>query len=251
MPAEGRFQLRLYAGSGEEHQSILRSRSIGPDRYLRPEARWSRRVRSGPTRVLQWSHQSLSRAGQLRSLHELRAREGQCQLSRPSLPVVLPSPSPGRAVRIEYLDYRDVDEHREYRFRVYGPDGSNEFRLRVANAAFDARRVRMQDGPDLCYQKLLRAIAAGVTAQPDVITIDDADLFSYRDDHTPVPKRRSWTPSAPATPAVAPRKQPQSRPRPPRTASPRPPVAAARRRPRRAGSSRRASASTMRSSEWA
>ncbi len=142
------------------------------------------------------------------------------------LPPVSAAPSPGRGVRIEYLDSREVDEHREYRFRVYGLDGSNEYRLRIANAAFDARRVRMQDGPDLCYQKLLRAIAAGLTAQPDVITIADTDFFSYRDDHTPVPKRRTWTPSTPATAAVAPRRPPQSRPRPTRTPSPRPAVAA-------------------------
>jgi len=124
-----------------------------------------------------------------------------------------PASSPCHAVRVEYLDFQDVEEHREYRFRVYGRDGSSEFRSRIANAAFDARRVRMQDGPDLCYQKLLRAIAAGVTAHPGVITIEDVDFFRYRDDHTQVRKRRSWTPSSPAIPAVAPRKKPQYRPR--------------------------------------
>jgi hypothetical protein len=142
-------------------------------------------------------------------------------LSRPSAP----EPSPGRSVRVEYLEFQDVDQYREFRFRVYGPDGSSEFRMRIANAAFDARQVRMQDGPDLCYQKLMRVIADGVTAQPDVITIDDGDLFSYRDEHTLVPKRRSWAPSSPVTPVVEPRKQPQYRARTPRTVSPRLPVA--------------------------
>lgn len=145
---------------------------------------------------------------------------------QPPVPTISPAPSRGHAVRVEYLDSHDADEHREYRFRVYGLDGSSETRLRIANAAFDARRVRMQDGPDLCYQKLLRAIAAGVTVHPDVITIDDADLSSYRDEHTPVPKRRSWAPSSPVTPAVAPRKQSQSRPRTPK-ASPTLPAALA------------------------
>jgi hypothetical protein len=82
----------------------------------------------------------------------------------------------------------------------------------------------MQDGPDLCYQKLLRTIAAGVTAQPDGIAIEDVDLLSYRDDHTPVSKRRSWTPS-PDAPLVAPRKPPQFRPR-TRTPAPSPAVPA-------------------------
>jgi hypothetical protein len=141
-----------------------------------------------------------------------------------SLPPRLASPAltPGRAVRIEYLDHHDVDKHREYRFRVYGADGSDEFRLRIASGDFDARRVRVQDGPDLCYQKLVRAIAAGVTAQSDAITIEDVDLFSYRDDHTPVPKRRPSRPASPATPVVAPRRQRQFQPRTP--VSPRSPA---------------------------
>jgi hypothetical protein len=140
----------------------------------------------------------------------------------PSLPVS-PAPPPGHALRVEYLDFQDVDGHREFRFHVYGPDGSGEFRMRIANAAFDARRVRMQDGPDLCYQKLLREIAAGVTARDDVSTIDDADLVRYRDDHTAVAKRRAISP---ATAAVEPRTTPSR-------------------------SSRRGSASSMRCSEWA
>jgi hypothetical protein len=140
-------------------------------------------------------------------------------------PPVPPAPLPGRGTRVEYLDFRDVEKHREFRFRVYGADGSNEFRMRVANAAFDDHRVRMQDGPDLCYQKLLRAIAAGVTLDPGVTTIDDRDFFSYRDDHTVVRKRRSGTPPPPAEPVVEARRPPQYRPRTPRTVSPRLPVA--------------------------
>ncbi len=124
--------------------------------------------------------------------------------------------TPGRVDRVEYLDFHDVDQHRTYQFRVYGPDGSREFRLRIAGEAFGAGRVRMQDGPDVCYQKLLRTIAAD-TPPPDVITIDDVDLVSYREEHTPVVRKRrsSWTPSPPATTVAEPRKRPQYRPRTP------------------------------------
>jgi hypothetical protein len=140
--------------------------------------------------------------------------------------------SPGRAVRVEYLDRRDVHEHREYRFRIYGLDGSSEVRMRIANAAFDARRIRMQDGPDVCYQKVLRAIAAGAPPGPEVITIEDVDLFSYRDEHVHVAKRRMRTPppadAAPfaAAPSPEPRRQAQYRPRTPRPAAPRLPAPA-------------------------
>ncbi len=146
----------------------------------------------------------------------------QSPLLRPGITAT----SPGRVARVEYLGFQEVDQHREFRFRVYGPDESNEFRVRIANAAFDARRVRMQDGPDVCYQKLLRVIAAVEPAPPDVITIDDVDLFSYRDDHTPVPRRRARPASSLATPVVEPRRQSQFRPSAPRrTSQPQLPVA--------------------------
>ena len=117
-----------------------------------------------------------------------------------------PRPSSGRLVRIEYLDFKNVGEHREFRLRAYLPDGSAEFRFRIAVAAFDAGRVRLQDGPDVCYQKLLRAVAAGETPSPDVISIDDLELASYREAHTPVPKHRSYNPSPTPIRAVVPRK---------------------------------------------
>jgi hypothetical protein len=121
-----------------------------------------------------------------------------------------PQTSSGRLVRIEYLDFRNVGEHREFRLRAYLPDGSAEFRFRIAVAAFDARRVRLQDGPDVCYQKLLRAVAAGETPSPDVISIDDLELASYREAHTPVPKHRSYNPSSTPIRAVVPRKPPRT-----------------------------------------
>jgi hypothetical protein len=135
-------------------------------------------------------------------------------------PRPVPPPPRGHAVRVEYLDFQDLDEHREYRFAVYGPYGSSEPRMRIANTAFDARRVLRQDGPDLCYQKLLREIAAGVTEHADVSTIDDVDLLKYRNDHTVVAKHRSYSAPSSATGAAGPRRPPPHRPSGPRTASP-------------------------------
>jgi hypothetical protein len=128
-------------------------------------------------------------------------------------PVPLP-PVPGAFVRVEYIGFQDVAEHREFRLRVYGREGSTEFRFGIAIAAFGAGRVSLQDGPDVCYQKLLRAIAAGETASPHVITIDEVELASYREAHTPVKKHRSWAPLSPPTPPLVPR-EPARRPVPP------------------------------------
>jgi hypothetical protein len=134
------------------------------------------------------------------------------------LPPPPPQPSPERLLRVEYLGFQNVAEHREFRLRAFGPDGSTEFRFRIAVAAFAAGRIRLQDGPDVCYQKLLRAVAAGETASLDSTLIEDVDLARYREAHTPAPKHRPTSFSSTPKEAVAPRK-------PPRTSAPRLPVA--------------------------
>jgi hypothetical protein len=134
-------------------------------------------------------------------------------------PPVAPLGSLKRFIRVEYLGFQNVGEHREFRLRVYGKDESSEFRFRIAIAAFGAGRMRLQDGPDVCYQKLLQSVAAGDTERPDVITIDEADLASYRETHTHLPKHRSWTPTPSPTPAAT-LDIPPRRPRPPSPALP-------------------------------
>ncbi len=135
------------------------------------------------------------------SLHELRARGFRM------------------LIRVEYLDFQSLPDHREYRLAVYGADGTAECRLRIANAAFAAARVSMQDGPDVCYQRLRRTVSAGEAMSPGVVTIDEAELVRYREAHTPAPRRRAAAPPRAARPAFV--------PRPPFRAPVPPPVAAA------------------------
>jgi hypothetical protein len=111
---------------------------------------------------------------------------------------------PARSVRVEYVDFKNVGPHREYRFRVCGADEATEVRLRVALASFGPGGVRVQDAPDVCYQKLLRFVSGG-DAVPEVISIDDVDLASYREAHTPVTKHRSFNPSSTPSPARPPK----------------------------------------------
>jgi hypothetical protein len=121
-----------------------------------------------------------------------------------------PSLSTAGFVRIEYRGFENSAEHREFRFRIFRPDGFTEFRLHIPMAAFGDGRIRLQDGPDACYQKLLRVVAAGEGASVEAIPVDDADLASYREAHTKVAKhRKSWTPPVPdpsadviSTPAI-------------------------------------------------
>lgn len=119
-------------------------------------------------------------------------------------------------IRVEYLDFRDVPEFREYRFRLMGPEGATELRARVARASFDARLLRVSDGPDLCYQKLVRALAAGATPSLDApLAIEEADLVAYRDEHAPAPRRRATNRPPVEEPA---REEPPKRRYAPRTA---------------------------------
>ena len=122
--------------------------------------------------------------------------------AQPLFPPVSPPASPRPVVRVEYVDFQDVSEHREFRFCMRGLDGSSEVRIRIALAAFGACRVRLQDGPDVCYQKLLRTAAADA-AVPEMIALEDVDLVAYAEGHTNAPKHRSWSSSTPSPEPVA------------------------------------------------
>ncbi len=124
-----------------------------------------------------------------------------------------------QAVRIQYLGSRSQDDYREYHFAVHVPEGSRDVRLRIPVAAFGAARVLLQDGPDVCYQHLVRLLAAGEAASRDVITLDGSELTAHREAHTP-PPRRSAPPPTSSKPVRPPRPPLQEKP-------PRLPVAAA------------------------
>jgi hypothetical protein len=115
---------------------------------------------------------------------------------------VSPPASPRPIVRVEYVGFQNVAEHREFRFRLRGLDGSSEIRMRIALAAFGTGRLRLQDGPDVCYQKLSRTLAAD-TGSPEVITIDEVDLVGYAEGHPSRPKHRSWSSAEPGAAAPA------------------------------------------------
>ena len=147
-------------------------------------------------------------------------------MSAPLPSPVSPLASPRPVVRVEYVDFEDLSEHREFRFRLRGLDGSNEVRIRIALAAFGTGRLRLQDGPDVCYQKLSRTLAAE-TGSPEVITIDEVDLAGYAEEHAGRPKHRSWSSAEPGPAAAPPR--PVAARAPAAAAAPEPPLAGGQR----------------------
>jgi hypothetical protein len=116
-------------------------------------------------------------------------------------------PSPPRVatpvVRIEYLGFSDNGAFREYRLRVIeGTNPTRDFVLLIAHEAFAAQHARYQDGPDICYQKMLKAFEAS-PEQAERLTLSVEDLKDYRMAHSPKPSRRRAPPPA-SSPAVEP-----------------------------------------------
>lgn len=136
-------------------------------------------------------------------------------------PVASVRPPASHAVRVEYVSFANVGDHREYCFVVHAGDRLTRQVVRVSLSLFGAARLRLQDGPDVCYQGLLRALEAGHEVGSGVITLAETDVTDYRDAHTPAPRRR-------APPRTTPVKRPESQFRPaPRERAPLLPVAPA------------------------
>lgn len=106
------------------------------------------------------------------------------------------------ALRLEYLGFSNTGMSREFAFRIH-PTGAGPFRnviVVITDAAFSGGHARYQDGPDICYQTLLKK---AVSLEPGVerLVLSDEDLYNYRHAHAPkAPRRRS--------PAVTPSSEP-------------------------------------------
>jgi hypothetical protein len=95
---------------------------------------------------------------------------------------------------VEYMGFKSVEDTREYNLRVrQGASEAQEFTIIISNSAFLTKAVRYQDGPDLCFHKLQRALAASATEpMPARLRVTEADLDDYRALHAPkAPNRRA------------------------------------------------------------
>ena len=88
---------------------------------------------------------------------------------------------------IQFLGYEVQPLAREYKFTVREDKAEpREFTLAIASAAFDCRRARFQDAPDICSLRLHKELAAD--SHHPVIThfqITDEELDDYRGRHSP------------------------------------------------------------------
>jgi hypothetical protein len=93
---------------------------------------------------------------------------------------------------VEYVGFRSSAERREYMLRSRIGADIREYTIGIAHSAFATRRARFQDGPEICYLRLLRELEATENAPGERdFTITDAELFDYLTRHTP-PTRRGF-----------------------------------------------------------
>jgi len=90
-------------------------------------------------------------------------------------------------VSVQYVGFEARALVREYNFLVrQAANETREFALTIVNEAFSSRRVRYQDGPDICSLKLHRELATFSNNPPQThYRISEAELTEYRDSHAP------------------------------------------------------------------
>jgi hypothetical protein len=82
---------------------------------------------------------------------------------------------------VEYVGFKVTGAGREYTFRVRLASGDElDFVLAIPNDAFESRRVRYQDAPDICFLKLHRELAAHNVSLPEAyMRVSDAELEEF------------------------------------------------------------------------
>jgi len=91
-------------------------------------------------------------------------------------------PAPPRPVSIRYLGFACTSEGRAYRLRVEGTGDPRIVTVTIPTAAFEARKARYQDAPELCFARLQRELVANADL-PDglALLITPAELDEYRE----------------------------------------------------------------------
>ncbi|MGB2664416.1 MAG: hypothetical protein WAK48_10455 [Candidatus Acidiferrum sp.] len=82
---------------------------------------------------------------------------------------------------VQYRGFQAKLLMREYTFQVREAGTEREFTLNIANEAFLSHRVRYQDAPDICAQRLQAELAAHANHPLETAyVITSAELDGYR-----------------------------------------------------------------------
>lgn len=93
-------------------------------------------------------------------------------------------------VNVQYIGFEAKALVREYSFLVrQALNETSEFTLTILNEAFNSRRVRYQDAPEICSLKLHRELATFSNHPPQThYRISEIELDEYRNAHALKPK---------------------------------------------------------------
>jgi len=93
-----------------------------------------------------------------------------------------------KRVAIRYVGFQDVQNRREYALRARRGDQEGFYTVSIELADFADRKALLQDGPDICYQKLLLELGDSEPHGDLALAVTPGDLAAYREAHS-VPKR--------------------------------------------------------------
>jgi hypothetical protein len=106
---------------------------------------------------------------------------------------------------VEYVGFRNGDACREYHLRSHVGAEVRDFTVGIALAAFTPGYVRLQDGPEICYLKIVKELeVVRDTPGPADFTMTDAELADYITAHKPTPRRTSFSAPSPRPGVVSP-----------------------------------------------
>jgi hypothetical protein len=88
---------------------------------------------------------------------------------------------------VQFVGYEVRELAREYTFTVREDSSEpRQFTLSIENAAFDGRRARFQDAPDICSLRLRKELSANPNPSGGThFQITDEELDDYRGRHSP------------------------------------------------------------------
>lgn len=128
---------------------------------------------------------------------ELVLSEGEALRSHPRPASIPPAAraegtAAPKRIAIQYLGFKDVEGRREYQLHAHRGDQPRRYTVWIELGAFSRREALLQDGPDICYQKLMRELTGSEVEGPDGIGVTEGDLAAYRETHV-APVRRGFS----------------------------------------------------------
>lgn len=96
-------------------------------------------------------------------------------------------------LKLKFLGVIPQSDYMEYGFRIENEDKSYRLVvLTINNTLFQQHKLKFQEAPDLCYQKVLTDLdnETNDCPIPERIPITSADIVQYRDLHPTVKLRK-------------------------------------------------------------